>query len=59
MTVYSKEKQVAPLTAREKQILDLLASGLLYKEIAYQNGISMDTVKKHCKIKWKPLIVGT
>ncbi|RNI31839.1 DNA-binding response regulator [Hanamia caeni] len=36
------------LTAREKQVLTLLSKGLLYKEIAAQLSISIDTVKRHC-----------
>lgn len=35
------------LTSREKEILELLSQGLLYKEIADKKCISMDTVKKH------------
>lgn len=35
------------LTQREKEILDLLSEGLLYKEIADKKCISIDTVKKH------------
>ncbi|WP_300687621.1 response regulator transcription factor [Chryseobacterium sp.] len=35
------------LTEREKEILELLSQGLLYKEIADQKCISIDTVKKH------------
>ncbi|HCA07288.1 response regulator transcription factor [Chryseobacterium sp.] len=35
------------LTEREKEILELLSKGLLYKEIADQKFISIDTVKKH------------
>ncbi|MDR4891234.1 MULTISPECIES: response regulator transcription factor [Chryseobacterium] len=35
------------LTEREKEILELLSQGLLYKEIADQKFISIDTVKKH------------
>lgn len=35
------------LTDREKEILELLAQGLLYKEIADKKFISIDTVKKH------------
>lgn len=35
------------LTEREKEILELLSQGLLYKEIADQKCISLDTVKKH------------
>ncbi|WP_144283662.1 response regulator [Chryseobacterium echinoideorum] len=35
------------LTGREKEVLELLAEGLLYKEIADKKFISIDTVKKH------------
>lgn len=35
------------LTEREKEVLELLAEGLLYKEIADKKFISIDTVKKH------------
>lgn len=35
------------LTSREKEILELLSQGLLYKEIADKKFISLDTVKKH------------
>lgn len=35
------------LTEREKEILELLSEGLLYKEIADKKFISIDTVKKH------------
>lgn len=35
------------LTEREKEILELLSQGLLYKEIADKKCISIDTVKKH------------
>jgi DNA-binding NarL/FixJ family response regulator len=36
------------LTAREREILEFLAKGLLYKEIAFQLGISQETVRRHC-----------
>jgi DNA-binding NarL/FixJ family response regulator len=36
-----------PLTEREFQLLDLLAQGLLYKEIGQQMGITTGTVKQH------------
>ncbi|KFF11654.1 LuxR family transcriptional regulator [Chryseobacterium soli] len=35
------------LTSREKEILELLSQGFLYKEIANKKFISLDTVKKH------------
>jgi DNA-binding NarL/FixJ family response regulator len=37
------------LTRRENEVAQYLAKGLLYKEIAEQLEISIDTVKKHCK----------
>ena len=36
------------LTRREKEVLELLATGLLYKQIANQLHISLETVKGHC-----------
>lgn len=41
------DKDFDELTEREKEILELLSQGLLYKEIANQKFISIDTVKKH------------
>ncbi|MFI5220376.1 MAG: response regulator [Bacteroidia bacterium] len=35
------------LTSREKEILDLLAQGLMYKEIAVKKEIAVETVRKH------------
>ena len=43
-----KNNETENLTAREKQVLELLSKGLLYKEIAAQLSISIDTVKRHC-----------
>lgn len=37
------------LSDREKQILDLLAQGLLYKEIGTKAGITTETVRKHVR----------
>ena len=36
------------LTEREKEVLDLLAKGRSYKQIANELYISMETVKSHC-----------
>lgn len=36
------------LTKREKEILECLSRGMLYKEIAVKLFISIDTVKRHC-----------
>ena len=40
-------KELEELTDREKEMLELLSQGLLYKEIADKKFISIDTVKKH------------
>ena len=39
--------EAAVLTAREKEVLEQLAKGMLYKEIAEQLGISFHTVRQH------------
>jgi DNA-binding NarL/FixJ family response regulator len=39
--------EAAKLTAREKEVLELTAKGLLYKEIANQLGIGFGTVRQH------------
>lgn len=36
-----------PLTDRELELLTFLSKGLLYKEIAYEMGITIGTVKQH------------
>jgi len=40
-------EELNTLTKKEKQVLDLLAKGYLYKEIADQLHITRDTVKQH------------
>ena len=35
------------LTVTEKEVLELLAQGLLYKEIADKKNVTIDTIKKH------------
>ncbi|HUR10262.1 MAG TPA: response regulator transcription factor [Flavitalea sp.] len=42
-----ESKSLKLLSNREKEILELLAKGLLYKEIAGQLFISQETVRKH------------
>jgi DNA-binding NarL/FixJ family response regulator len=37
------------LTPRELAVFSHLTKGLLYKEIAEELGVGMDTIKKHCK----------
>jgi DNA-binding NarL/FixJ family response regulator len=43
----AKSPDLNTLSPREKEILELLAKGLLYKEIAGQLFISQETVRKH------------
>ncbi len=50
---------VEVLTDREKEILDLLALGFLYKEIADKLSISKETVKKHIHNIYEKLHVQT
>lgn len=45
------------LSQREKQVLELLAQGLLYKEIAQQLGVTSETIKKHLKNIYQKLQV--
>lgn len=47
------------LTTREKEILDLLAGGLMYKEIATRKNISVETVRKHARNIYEKLQVTT
>lgn len=45
--VESADSALSKLSNREKEILEHLAKGLLYKEIAYTLFISQETVRKH------------
>ena len=47
------------LTTREQKVLDMLAQGMLYKEIAQQEGLSISTVKAHIHSIYKKLHVGS
>jgi DNA-binding NarL/FixJ family response regulator len=40
---------IESLSQREKQVLELLSKGHLYKEIADQLGLSMDTVRTYLR----------
>jgi DNA-binding CsgD family transcriptional regulator len=45
------------LTPREREVYNVLANGMRYKQIAASLEISMDTVKKHIKNIYKKLKV--
>lgn len=41
------QKKECPLTARERQILSLVALGLEYRQIAHELKVSVQTIKNH------------
>lgn len=43
------------LTARERNVLDLLAKGMRQRRIAQELSISLETAKKHIKNAYKKL----
>jgi two-component system, NarL family, response regulator LiaR len=45
------------LTPKENEVLELLAKGLLYKEMAGDLDVNINTIKKHCKNIYKKLQV--
>jgi DNA-binding NarL/FixJ family response regulator len=47
------------LSKREREILEMLSTGLLYKEISDKLGISSETVRKHVYHIYEKLHVGT
>jgi DNA-binding NarL/FixJ family response regulator len=49
--------ELVRLTAREAEVLDHLARGAMYKEIADLLGISLDTVRKHVRSIYEKLHV--
>lgn len=55
----SSNKEVETLTSREKEILNLLAKGLMNKEVANNLGISIGTVRKHIQNIYEKLHVNT
>lgn len=53
----AKNDETSLLSVREKEVLELLSKGLLYKEIAEQLGVTHETVKKHLKNIYQKLHV--
>lgn len=49
----------AALSPREREVLELLAKGLPYKEIAELMGVSIETVRKHCHNIYEKLQVSS
>lgn len=52
------EDPLASLSSREKEVLELLAKGMMYKEISAQLFISAETVRKHVYHIYEKLHVG-
>lgn len=50
-----RQGQTEPLTAREESIVNLLAEGCTYKEVAVRLGISTHTVHSHIKKMYQKL----
>ena len=50
-------EELKPLSKQETKVLMALSGGSLYKEIAAEHFISINTVKKHCKNIYRKLEV--
>src|SRR5205807_6117748 len=48
-----------PLSAREREVLELLSKGLPYKEIADLLAVNIETVRKHCHNIYEKLQVSS
>ncbi|MEI6076762.1 MAG: response regulator transcription factor [Verrucomicrobiota bacterium] len=53
------QTEVNALTPREQEVLQLLAEGFRYKEMAAQMGISLDTVREHVRRIYTKLHVSS
>jgi RNA polymerase sigma factor (sigma-70 family) len=53
------KSELDSLTPREKEVLQLLAKGLVYKEVAKQLEISIDTVRSHLRNIYEKLQVNS
>jgi DNA-binding NarL/FixJ family response regulator len=49
--------ELESLSVREQEVLELLSRGQLYKEIAAQLGVTLDTVRKHLQSTYQKLHV--
>ena len=49
----------ALLSKREMEVWQLLSSGLLYKEAANKLGLSIETIRSHCRNIYEKLHVNT
>jgi len=53
-----EDKKLEQLTRMENEVLHMLSKGMLYKEIAAEKYIAIDTVKKHIANIYKKLAVN-
>lgn len=51
------KQEIDLLTPKEYAVLQLLAKGLLYKEMADELNVNINTIKKHCKNIYKKMQV--
>lgn len=49
--------EIGLLTPKEYEVLEHLSKGFLYKEIAGEQQVNINTIKKHCKNIYKKLQV--
>jgi len=54
-----RNERLAALTARQRQVAELAANGLTYKEISEQLGISAQTTRTHLKNIYQRLQVAS
>ena len=56
--IQQKNNSFSNITSRELQVLEMLSKGFLYKEIASDMNISVNTLKTHCYNIYKKLHVS-